>query len=118
MKASFIDAHLNCLRLSEDPQVHLIWKPNLLIQGQRVRPDALIHYQVGQTMTTVLVEIDEGDITPQSLRREELLELPTVRITPSDLIDVNFFAQLLERVAALVTPPKGRRKRRGWLSFD
>jgi len=91
------------LFLAGTPEV-LYW-PRVPVEvgGEVLVPDVLLRVRTGQRVDWVLVEVDEGGaISPESLRREEALGLPTLRLSERDILSVSFVDRLVRRVQRLL----------------
>ena len=91
------------LLLPGSPEV-LYWpRVPLDVDGEVVTPDVLLRVRTGSRVDWVVLEVDEGGvITPESRRREELLGLPTVRLTERDILGPDFVDRLVRRVQGLL----------------
>lgn len=91
------------LLLAGTPEV-LYWpRVPLEVAGEVLVPDVLLRVRTGERVDWVLVEVDEGGaISPDSLRREAALGLPTLRLTDKDILSASFVDRLVRGVQRLL----------------
>lgn len=97
------EKRLPALLLPGSPEL-LYWpKVPLEIDGQVVVPDILVRLRTGKQVDWAVVEVDEGGIaTPDSLERERLLGLPTLRVSERDILRSDFVDHLVRRLQTLL----------------
>lgn len=100
-----IDQAKPCLVLRRvgEPEIYYWPKVPLNVGDEVVTPDALVAARDGERTVWILVEIDEDPVVSvESIRRERMLALPTIRITAADLMRTDFMDRFLERVKGLL----------------
>lgn len=118
------ESRIPALVLPGTPEVIYVPKCQMEVDGEIVTADAMLRLRTGKRKDWVLVEVDEGGIiTEESRRREELLGLPTLRISEKDLLRFDFVQHLIRRAQRLLGlqvtgyqgPKSGGEPRRGEL---
>jgi hypothetical protein len=91
------------LFLGGTPEV-LYWpRVPVEVAGEVLVPDVLLRVRTGERVDWVLVEVDEGGtITSESHHRQEILGLPTLRLTERDVLSASFVDRLVRRVQRLL----------------
>ena len=86
------------LFLGGTPEV-LYWpRVPVEVAGEVLVPDVLLRVRTGERVDWVLVEVDEGGtITSESHHRQEILGLPTLRLTERDVLSASFVDRLVRR---------------------
>ncbi len=92
---------LPCLHLKKPglPELHYWPKVAVMVGDEVVVADALLCAQEKGLKEWFLVEIDEGGVvTPESRRRERLLDMKTIRLSDEHLFRLDFMDVFIDMV--------------------
>lgn len=81
------------------PELHYFPKVTILTAEGPMTMDALVRARRGDRVVWLALEIDE-DRAPsaESLRRESILPIPTIRVTPGELLRSDFVDRLFDHI--------------------
>lgn len=97
--ASHISHPCICVRRPGKPELHYFPKVSILTRGGIVTVDALLCIGSGKDLVWVAVEIDEtARPSAESRRREALVPVPTLRLSPDDILKGELIDLLYARI--------------------
>ena len=95
------------LMMAGTPEMLMIPKAVLRVEKQYYTVDTLVRVAWKGYYHWLLVEIDEpGPINPESLEREEKINLPMIRLTERDLLRVDFMDRFRKKIRGIVSKLK------------